>query len=135
MYKLTAFVFPLLCLLNVSPRPTKTDVTVGMGSRGANCSGSGVCTISSSGGGGSLTGHRAELGYDPNGKMYLQFRIADLPTEVYAAQFGSAQFTMQSDCPLPPEVLDLLGSGESGLSLKTGTYPILITTQSVRVTF
>lgn len=110
-----------------------TNVYVGTGSRGSNCSGSGICTISS--GQTISAGYKARMGYDSQGKLFLEFNYTDLPAEVRAAQFTSDQFEMQSDCPVPAEVLHTLTSSPAQLNLKQGLYPVDKREKSVRILF
>jgi len=113
-----------------------TDVYARTGSRGANCSGSGICSISANGGQALPSeGYNAKLGYDDQGRLFLEFRYVDLPDEVIATQFNTDAFEMQSDCPVPANVLQAIIPTSSERVLKSGFYPLSKTSQSVKVTF
>lgn len=136
--------FPLVFLATGLHRPhtthpplAATPVMVGMGSRGANCSGSGVCSISPPTGGQDYLPavYRAMLGFDAQGKLFLEFLLSDIPADVYAAQFGSAQFVMQSDCPIPADVLNAVDAPDTTMMLKTGSYLFSANALTVRITF
>ena len=116
---------------------TSTLVYVETGSRGASCSGGGVCSITPPGGGQAPPppGYKATLGYEAPGKLFLELRYEDIPPSIYAVQFNDDAFAMQSDCPIPASILKLIGAPDTMLSLKTGMYPTIKTAQSVRITF
>ena len=112
---------------------TSTNVYIGTGSRGSNCSGSGICSISS--GQTASAGYKARMGYDSQGKLFLEFDYADLPVEVRAAHFSSDQFEMQSDCPVPAEVLHTITASPGQFNLKQGSYHLDKREKSVRILF
>lgn len=136
---------PLVCLvlvlMHLAFQPGKNQiktaaVLAGMGSRGADCGGSGICSIDPPGGGNvPADAYPATLGYDGQGRLFLEFDNADLPTSVLITQFGAEQFTMESDCPIPVQLLDAIESPVQDLSLQAGDYPLHKTGQSVRITF
>ena len=115
---------------------TTTEVFARTGSRGANCTGSGVCSIrTSSGQVSSPDEYKAAMGLNAEGKIFLEFQYRDLPGAVMEAQFGQAVFEMQSDCPIPENVLQLIHASEQIALLKRGSYPIKKSDRTVRVVF
>jgi hypothetical protein len=133
MKALLNFVPFCLILFAVTRSETSANVYIGTGSRGSNCSGSGICTISSDAT--SSASYKAKIGYDSHGKLFLEFDYIDLPAEVRAAQFGADQFEMQSDCPVPADVMQSIHSEPYELNLKQGFYPIDKREKSVRIYF
>lgn len=128
----------LMALQHAAPdhSPIATQVYASMGSRGSNCSGSGICSIGTSGGQAPApTGYKAALGYDKEGRLYLEFEYANLPPAVVSAQFGNDSFQMQSDCPIPAAVLRSIASTDTTLALKEGVYALLKNIQTVRIMF
>lgn len=117
----------------VARSEASANVYVGTGSRGSNCSGSGICTISSSPT--SSASYKAKIGYDSQGKLFLEFDYADLPSEVRSAQFGSEQFEMQSDCPVPTEIMQSIQPNSDGANLKQGRYQMDKRGTSLRILF
>lgn len=129
---------PFCLLLLAAPHwitrsETSVNVYVGTGSRGSNCSGSGICTISTDQT--SSASYKAKIGYDSQGKLFLEFDYADLPAEVRAAQFESDQFELQSDCPVPATISQTIQSAPVGLNLKQGRYLMDKREKSVRILF
>jgi len=113
-----------------------TNVYARTGSRGASCSGSGICSITTGSGQASLqSGYKATLGYDAQGRVFLEFKYADLPTGLSATPFNTDVFEMKSDCPVPADVLQALHSAETEIMLKSGFYPLNKTSEAVRITF
>jgi hypothetical protein len=133
MKALLNFVPFCLFLFAVTRSETSANVYVGTGSRGSNCSGSGICTIGSSPT--QSANYKARIGYDSQGKLFLEFDYADLPADVRTAQFGADQFEMQSDCPVPTEIMQSIQSTSSGANLKQGRYLMDKREKSVRILF
>lgn len=132
---------PLLLLILVtqfhaSKPEVVTNVYARTGSRGIDCSGSGICTIEESDEEIPPTSsYRAIIGFDTEGRIFLEFKYADIPSHVAAAQFSTDVFDMQSDCPVPSNVLQSIHAEATELTLKSGFYPMVKTGQSVRITF
>ena len=113
-----------------------TQVFARIGSRGANCSGSGICTINDySTDSPEVAAYKATLGKDAKGELFLEFNISDLPAEVLASQFSSDALVMQSDCPLPSNLLERIQVTNTSRSFKTGNYTLTKNDQTVRINF
>lgn len=113
-----------------------TNVYAGIGSRGADCSGRGVCTLNTSGGQAPpAEGFKATMGYDAQGNLFLEFQKRDLSSTVLSTQFQADAFEMQSDCPVPKNVLEAIGSKDTVFTLMPGSYPLNKSSQAVRITF
>ena len=136
---------PLICLVlaltywsfQPQKKPVKTTaVLAGMGSRGADCGGSGICSIDPPNGGNTpAEGFPATLGYDDQGRLFLEFENSALPSSVYAVQFCASQFTKESDCPIPLQLLNEIEAPVSALSIQAGVYSLQKSGQTVRITF
>ena len=136
------FTITPVCLLLVGvqyffPQPeVATNIYARTGSRGSDCSGSGICTISTSGGQAPpAEGYKASMGFDVDGHPFIEFKYVDLPQETISTQFNSDAFVMQSDCPIPGNVLQAIQTENTTLTLKAGLYPMTKSNQLVRITF
>ena len=113
-----------------------TEVYVGTGSRGADCRGTGICSIGTVGAQtSSVSGYKASLGYNAQGKIFLEFKYSDLPESVLTTQFSSVLFDMQSDCPIPPEIIQEIGGPQAAIVFNTGQYPMVKTSETLRIIF
>lgn len=131
-------ILPLMFWANFTPsdQEVTTPVFARIGSRGANCSGSGICTISDySAEAPEVAAFKATLGKDAKGELFLEFKYTDLPAEVLATQFGSNALVMQSDCPLSSTLLERIQASNTYQSFKTGSYTLTKSAQAVRINF
>jgi hypothetical protein len=137
MFSIVPFAFVLFAgHFNALQPEVATNVYARTGSRGADCSGSGICTISTSDGQAPpADGFKATMGYDAQGQIFLEFKYADLSSTVIATQFQADVFEMQSDCPVPVNVLQAIGAKGTVLTLSPGLYPLIKSSQAVRITF
>jgi len=137
VFVITPFLLLLLAGHFQTFRPeVTTTVYARTGRHGADCTGSGICTISSSGGQAPPPpGYKAAMGYNSQGQVFLEFRYVDLPNEIVASQFGADAFEMQSDYPVPTSVLQAINAKDTMLILKAGFYPLNKSSQAVRITF
>ncbi|MFN0176689.1 MAG: hypothetical protein ACKVU0_18755 [Saprospiraceae bacterium] len=135
------FIAPMLLLLSwekdyFPKTEMASNVYASTGSRGADCRGTGICSIQSSDNQTpSAAIYEATMGLDAEGKIFLEFNYTDIPADVTASQFANNVFVMESDCPVPTEVLRAIQANDTLLTLRTGAYPLIKSSQAVRIIF